>query len=245
MKEHINDAIKLLKEQDINGCITGSCLLDYFEGQDIDLFTYDKSSFTKILYYMFYNPMFTILDPLEKHKFEQFTTEDKSSLDTLGLITIKFKYNLLVDVNVIYKKFNKTCFDVVSNFDLDIVTAAYDIKTGKTISLRESRGFEGTWNRWNSSFYKIDFWGTKRLLRQFERVVKYTQRGYNLSSVTDKYISIVEEILNTDNIYKTEKGNKYHNDNIEQFEIVLKILQAWKKELKMTPEQLLILKTLI
>lgn len=245
MKEHINNAIEILKKQDINGCITGSCLLDYFEGQDIDLFTYDKSSFTKLLFFMYYNPMFTILDPLEKHKFEQFTNEDKSSLDTLGLITIKFKYNLLVDVNVIFKKFNKTCFDVVSNFDLDIITTAYDIKTGKTISLRESQGLEGTWNRWNPAFYKVDFWGTKRLLRQFERVVKYTQRGYDLSSVTDKYISIVEEIVDTENIFKTEKGNKYHNDNIEQFEIVLKILKAWKKELTMTPEQLLILKTLI
>lgn len=245
MKEHINNAIEILKKQEINGCITGSCLLDYFKGQDIDLFTYDKSSFTKLLFFMYYNPMFTILDPLEKHKFEQFTNEDKSSLDTLGLITIKFKYNLLVDVNVIFKKFNKTCFDVVSNFDLDIITTAYDIKTGKTISLRESQGLEGTWNRWNPAFYKVDFWGTKRLLRQFERVVKYTQRGYDLSSVTDKYISIVEEIVDTENIFKTEKGNKYHNDNIEQFEIVLKILKAWKKELTMTPEQLLILKTLI
>ena len=245
MKEHIDNAIELLKKQEINGCITGSCLLDYFEGQDIDLFTYDKASFTKLLWFMYYNPMFNILDPLEKHKFDEFTNEDKSSLDSLGLITIKFKYNLLVDVNVIFKKFNKTCFDVVSNFDLDIITTAYDIKTGKTISLRESTGKKGTWNKWNSTFYKCNFWGTKRLLRQFERVVKYTQRGYDLTSVTDKYIEIVEEIILTDNFYKSEKGNKYFEDTIEQFEIVLKILKVWKKDLVITPEQLLTLKTLI
>lgn len=245
MKEHIDNAIELLKKQEINGCITGSCLLDYFEGQDIDLFVYDKSSFNKLLFFMYYNPMFNILDPLEKHKFDEYVDNDKSSLEQLGLITIKFKYNLLVDVNVVYKKFNKTCFDVISNFDLDIIAQAYDIKTGKTISLRETKGFEGTWNKWNPAFYKADFWSTKRLLRQFERVIKYTNRGYDLSSVTDKYIELIENILNIDNIYKTEKGTKYHNDNMEQFEVVLKILQAWKKDQKISEEALLTLKTLI
>lgn len=245
MKNHINDAIEILKKQEVNGCITGSCLLDYFEGQDVDLFVYDKSSFNKLLFFMHYNPMFTILDPLEQHKFDDYINNDKSSLEQLGLITIKFKYNLLVDVNVIFKKFHKNCFDVLSNFDLDIIATGYDIKTGKILSLRESIGNVGTWNRWNNSFYKPDFWSTKRLLRQFERVVKYTNRGYDLSSVTDKYIELVENIISTENFYKSEKGLKYFEDTIEQFEVVLKILKAWKKDLVMTPEQQLILKTLI
>ena len=245
MKEQIDTCVEILKKQEIEGCITGSCLLEYFEGQDIDLFTYDESSFTKLLWFMYYNPMFNILDPLELYKFKSFTNKNKSSLDKLGLITIKFKYNTCVDVNIIFKKFNKTCFDVISNFDLDIITTAYDIKTGKTISLRESTGNVGTWNKWNSSFYDFDFWGTKRLLRQFERVVKYTNRGYDLTSVTDKYIEIVEDVINTENVFKSEKGNKYHNDSIEQFEVVLKILKVWKKDLVMTPEQILILKTFI
>lgn len=194
---------------------------------------------------MHYNPMFTILDPLEQHKFDDYINNDKSSLEQLGLITIKFKYNLLVDINVIFKKFHKNCFDVLSNFDLDIITTGYDIKTGKILSLRESTGKVGTWNRWNNSFYKPDFWSTKRLLRQFERVVKYTNRGYDLTSVTDKYIELVENIISTENFYKSEKGTKYFEDTIDQFEIVLKILKAWKKDLTMTPEEQLILRTLI
>lgn len=245
MKKHIDDAIELLKKQDINGCITGSALLDYFPNQDIDVFCYDKSSFNKILFFMHYNSMFNILDPLELHKFNDYINNDKSSLENLGLITIKFKYNLLVDVNIVFKKFQKNCFDVLANFDLDLIAVGFDIKTGKTLSLRESVGAEGTWNKWNKSFYQPDFWSTKRLLRQFERVIKYTERGYDLTSVTDKYISIIEEIVASENVYKSEKGTKYFNDTIEQFECVLKILKVWKKELKMTPEQILTLKTLI
>lgn len=247
MKENFEKVIELLKKQDINGCITGSCMLGFTEkwNQDIDVFCYDEQSFIALLYFMKYNPMFLILDPLEKNKFEEYTKNNKSSLDSIGLISVKFKYNMLVDVNVIFKKFNKTSFDVVSNFDLDIVAIAYDIKTQKTLNLRETTGMKGTWNRWNPSFYKTEFWSTKRLLRQFERVVKYTERGYDLTEVTDKYIELVEEIVKQENFYKTEKGSKYFMDTIEQFETVLKILKVWKRDLKMTPDQLLTLKTLI
>lgn len=245
MKQHIDGAIEILKKQDINGCITGSCLLGEFEGQDIDVFVYDKPSFNKLLFYMHYDSMFTILDPLEQHKFQEYIDTDRSSLKQLGLITIKFKYNLLVDVNIVYKEFHRTIFDVLSNFDMDIIATGYDIKTQETISLRQTTGLKGTWNKWNTSFYKSDFWSIKRLLRQFERVIKYTERGYDLTSVTDKYIQIVEDIISKENYYKTEKGTKFYNDTIEQFEVVLKILQAWKKEGVMTKTELLTLKTLI
>lgn len=245
MKEQIDNAIELIKKQDVNGCITGSILLDYFEGADIDIFMYDKSSFNKLLFFMHYNPMFTILDKLELHKFNEYINEDKSSLDSIGLITIKFKYNLCIDVNVVFKKFHKNIFDVLSNFDLDIIANGYDIKTGNYLSLRTTTGLEGTWNKWNTSYYKCNLWSCKRLLRQFSRVVKYTERGYNLETVTDKYISLIEEILSKDNIYKTEKGTLFHEKTQKEFEIVLKILQVWKVEKKMSPENLMVLQTLI
>ena len=247
MKEHLDNLLDIIKSQDINGCITGSCLLGYFPdwNQDVDVFVYDKSSFNKLLYFMHYNPLFQILDPLELHKFNEYINNDKSSLEQLGLITIKFKYNLLIDVNIIFKKHQSNCFDVISNFDLDIIAKGYDIKTKKTLDLRESEGSTITWNKWNTNFYTTDFWSIKRLLRQFERVIKYHNRGYNLDEVTNKYIEIIENIINTDNYYKSDKGIKYFDNTIDQFKVVLKILQAWNKDHKITEEELLILKTLI
>lgn len=245
MKKQIKSVIQLLKKQNIDGCITGSCLLDYFKGQDVDVFVYNKSSFNKLLFFMYYNSMFQILDPLEKHKFEEYIDHDKSSLKKIGLITIKFKYNTCIDVNITYKEFHHNLFDVISNFDLDIIARGYDIKTKQELNLRQSTGKKGTWNRWNKSFYSSDIWSIKRLLRQFERVVKYTERGYDLTSVTDKYIELVKDILSKENIYKTERGTKFFEDTTQQFEIVLKVLQTWKKKKKMSPEEILILKTLI
>ena len=80
---------------------------------------------------------------------------------------------------------------------------------------------------------------------QFERVIKYTQRGYDLSSLTDKYIELVTNILNMENFYKTEKGTTYFNESQEQFKIVLKILELWKRDLSITPEELTTLKSLM
>lgn len=245
MKEQVDNLVALLKLQPIEGCITGSVMLDYFDGADVDLFCYNEQSFIAMLYFMHYDKMFTILEPMELKKFTDFTKLGKSSLDSIGLVTIKFKYNLCIDCNVTFKKFHKNIFDVLSNFDMDIIATGYDIKTGKTLSLRETTGLEGTWNRWNTAFHKADLWSCKRLIRQFLRVIKYTERGYNLTSVTDKYISMIEEIINQENIYKTERGNDFYERTQKEFTVVLKILQIWKVEQKMTKEHQLILQTFI
>lgn len=245
MREQIENAINIIKELDVQGCITGSCLLDYYEGQDVDIFVYSETDLNQLLFFMLYTPMFQILDPLEKHKFEEYTKKGKSSLQKLGLITIKFKYNLCVDINIVYKKNKNSIFDVLTSFDLDIISQGYDIKTGRTLSLRETTGMNGTWNRWNKSFYSPDMWDTKRILRQFDRIIKYTNRGYNLSSVTDKYIEIVEEMLQIENFYKTERGTEFFERVNKEFTLVLDVLKVYKKEGIISQEGLTTLKTLI
>lgn len=248
MQTQFENAFNTIKElEKINACLAGSSMLGYKEGwnQDIDIFAYDEQSFTALLYFMHYNPMFTILDKLEQHKFEDYTRNRKSSLESFGVISIKFMYNLCIPINIVYKKFSTNIFNVLSSFDTDLIAQGYCLQTKQYLSLRKSTGVNVNWNVFNTTFYKTEFWSTKKLLRQFERNIKYHERGYNLDSVTDKYISIIEEIIQTENYYKTEKGSKYFEDNIETFEIALKILKVWKEKKQITPEQLSILKTLI
>lgn len=104
MKEQIDNVIEWIKGQPVKGCITGSCLLEYFEGQDVDVFMYDEKSFTKLLFAMHFNSMFTIIDPLEKWKFDQYINKNEDKFYKFGLITIKFTYNTCVTVNIILKK---------------------------------------------------------------------------------------------------------------------------------------------
>lgn len=248
MQTQFENAFNSIKKlENIDACIAGSSMLGYKEGwqQDIDIFAYDEPNFTALLYFAHYNPMFQLLDKLEQYKFENYTRNKKSSLDSIGVVSIKFMYNLCIPINIIYKKFSSNIFNVLSSFDTDLVAQGYCLQTKQHLSLRKSTGMNVTWNVFNTTFYKSDYWSVKRLLRQFTRNVKYHERGYDLSEVTEKYISLIEEILKQDNIYHTEKGTKFYTDTQEQFEVVLKILQKWKETLTMSPKNLLILKTLI
>lgn len=247
MKDNFEKLIALIKEQQLDACLTGSCMLGYQEGwnQDVDVFCYNQQSFTELLYFCKYHPMFTLLEPMEIHKLNQYTKENRSSLESIGLISIKFKYNLCIDFNIVYRKNNHNIFDVISGFDADVIAQGYCLRTKKTLSLRESIGNNLTWNKWCKAFYNSNQFDVKRILRQFDRICKYESRGYNCDGLLNKYIELVEDILKKDNIYLSEKGKDFYDRTCKEFTLVLKILQEYKKERKITPDQLLILKTLI
>ncbi len=248
MKQQFENLIELIKEQDnLDACITGSCVLGYQEGwnQDVDIFCYSEQSFTELLYFCHYNKMFTILQPLEKDKFTQYTKTKKSSLDNIGLISIKFTYNLCIPLNIVYRKNNRNIFDVISGFDCDLIAQGYCLRTKKELSLRESNGMTLTWNKWCKSFYQSNQFDVKRILRQFERLCKYKSRGYNCDELLDKYIDLTKDILSKDNIYTSEKGVSFYDRTQDEFNLALKILQEYKKVQEISPEALLTLKTLI
>ena len=127
MKNNINNAIEWLKnihtsEYNVRGCITGSCMLEYFEGQDVDLFVYDESSLRNVFYAMYFNNMFQILDPLEKWKFEEYDDRFSSS----GHLPKRdFVLKCLFDFNLF------ECFDDVASayvmiiFDADTTFKVY------------------------------------------------------------------------------------------------------------------------
>jgi hypothetical protein len=245
MKEQISNAVEFLKESDVHGCITGSCLLGYFEGQDVDVFLYNEGAFNKLLYCLYYNPMFLIIEPLEQWKFDEYTNKKQSTIDKFGLISIKFKYNMSVDVNVILKKGQNNIFDVLSAFDIDIITTGIDIKTKKTMSLRESTGNIAFWNKWNMAYYSKNEWDVKRILRQFERCIKYTKRGFDTTDIVDKYISIINDILSKDKVFVTERGSQYFDETQKEMKVALGIISIWRETQEITEEQLDILKSII
>ncbi len=241
MKKIIDSAISWISEQEVDGCITGSCLLDYYEGQDIDVFVYSEASFTKMLYCMHFNKMFQLIEPLEQWKFKEWTTAKKSSLHKLGLITIKFKYNLSVDVNLIYKTRDTNLFNVISNFDMDIICKGYDIKTKQYLDLSQNDSKIVHWNKWNTMFYAEDVWTVGRLLRQFERCIKYHNRGWNTDNVVIKYIELVDRLIEYNNIFKSANFDERLSVMKENGKLLKLLFQKWLEEHKLTEEELLLL----
>ena len=245
MKEQIDAVVEFIKQQPVKGCITGSCLLDYFEGQDVDVFLYNEKSFNKLLFAMHHNPMFTILDKLENWKFEQYINKDEATFKKFGLVTIKFLYNTCVPVNLILKKSCNNIFAVLSSFDIDIICKGYDIQTKKYLDLTGNNGRVANWNLWNPNFYSDELWQISRILRQLERCFKYHKRGYNTDKVVLKYIDMIGEIQEFQNIFSSENFDEKLKITQENTLIVKEICLLWLKTHEISDEQIELLKTKI
>lgn len=243
MKEHIDYVIEYLKKQPIKGCITGSCLLGYFEGQDVDLFVYDEKSFNKILFNLHYNDNFLILDPLEKWKLDQFLDKEYGNKARFGITTIKFMYNTCVPVNVILKKNSSNIFSVLSTFDIDIVAKGFDIETQQYLDLSENLpNKQATWNKWNTNFYDPELWAISRILRQLERVIKYHKRGYNTDLVVYKYIELIDRVQEFQNIFNSDNFSEKLKIRKNNTKIIKEICIKWLETHTISDETLELLK---
>jgi hypothetical protein len=248
MKEQQEKAIEYLKTLDVNACITGSALLDYFEGADIDLFAFDEAAFTKLLYTFKFNPMFTVLDKLEEWKIEDWCDSSyKQVIKKNGMVTVKFYWNLCIPINLVYKQKSNNIFSVLSSFDMSIICIAYDLKTKQTLDL--TNGSQETkiadWNRWNPNYYTKSPWSVGRLLRQLERCFKYFLRGYVTDSVVLKYRSILTEMLEYENIFNSSKVDEKIDSVKESSIIIIKIIDSWLDTHQISDEELLLLKETI
>jgi hypothetical protein len=243
MKENIEKVIEWIKRQPVKGCITGSCLLDYFEGQDIDVFLYDEKQFSKLLFAMYYSEDFTILDPLEKWKCEQYINNPSSDFKKFGLTTIKFHYNTCVEVNIIVKKNCHNIFSVLSSFDMDIISKGYDIQTKKYLDLSENLpGKKATWNKWNTSYYSFEIWEISKVLRQLQRCFKYHNRGYNTDLVVEKYIELIDEIQNFDNIFSSKNFDETLKVKKHNTKVLKDICKVWLETHTISDKQIELIK---
>ena len=249
MKEQLEGAIALIKTLDIEGCITGSALLDYFPDskQDVDVFVYSEAAFTKLLYTLKFNPMFLVVDKLEQWKMEDWCNSSyKGSIKKLGIVTIKFMYNMSIEVNIIYKEKNHSIFDVLSAFDLDIIAKGYDLKSKKVLDLSENNGSKKcTWNKWNKAFYSVNIWAVSRIMRQFERIVKYHNRGYDTDEVALKYKEILNGMLEYENIFDSQKVDEKVTSVKTNSKILIKIIDNWLEHHKISETELELLRTTI
>lgn len=239
MKEQIEQVVEWIKQQPIKGCITGSCLLDYYEGQDVDIFVYDEKSFNKLLFAMHYNSMFTIMDKLENWKFEQYINKNESTFYKFGLITIKFMYNTCIPVNIVLKKKCQDIFSVISSFDMDIICKGWDIETKQYLDLSNSKGDKiASWNRWNTVFYSSEIWQLSRILRQLERCFKYHKRGYNTDKVVLKYIELIGRLQEYESVFSSETFNEKLKITQANILIVKQICELWLKTHEITDKEL-------
>lgn len=244
MEENQKQAIQWIKDQKIKGALTGSCLLGYFEGSDVDFFAYSEAAFTQIFYAMYHNPMFQILDPLEKWKADKFIEKKLDNYGKTKLITIKFMFNTCIPVNIIYKNYCTDGYSVISSFDMDIVAKCYDTFIQQEIDLTygSTESKIASWNRHNQNFYNPELWQISRILRQLERIIKYHKRGYNTDALCIKYIELIDKVQEFQNIFNSNNFSEKLKVRKNNTKIVKKICETWLKTHNISDEELELLK---
>jgi len=235
MKENIKLAIEWLKEQPVRGVITGSCMLGYFDGQDVDIFVYDEKSFNKLIFAMYHSPKFQIKRYID-HTYDNY--------HKVGLLTLKFYFNTCIPVNVILKKSFNNIFGILSSFDLNIIAKGYDLETKQYLDLSGDSSTTKIcdWNKWNTTFYDPEMWEVNKLLRLLERLFKYHKRGYNTDAVALKYISLIDEILKLQDIFNSANYTEKLKVNKENLKVIKMICNKWLDTHEITEEQTELLK---
>jgi hypothetical protein len=256
MKEQFDNAIDIIKQQPIRGCITGSILLGFFpeRQQDVDVFVYDNSSFNFMFYKMYFSNQFVPLDEKEQKKIDRYIKGDDLGFYKIGVKSIKFLYNTCVPINLCIKKERggksrviDSAAQVLRSFDMDVVCQAYDILSKNTLDLTKDSLKTGivSWNTWNEDYYSENIWNSVRFFRQMERFIKYHGRVtyggvvLNTDLVAKKHIELIDKIQDYDNIHDNENVEKLK----ENTKIIKQVCIDWLNTHIFTEDQRAILST--
>lgn len=247
----ITEKLKQVQDEildtDIQGCITGSSLIDanfdmWDVTPDIDVFTYSPYAFVHAIdvieYKLGYQPGGDAIttDAGERWKASKARLSGRGTGD---LVTCKFRKDGIV-INVSNRKMQRSAMDVITNFDMSIVLQAIDIPSGTLIDFREAKakndvakiiGTRGgsTEVAVPNPFRSFDgtTWNAKKWLRQWDRVIKYANRGYDTLPMAKFYKHMIREITEGGCLFKTEKSKQNYEEFVKEFSELEVKIDVW------------------
>lgn len=232
-------AIKVLKQQDINGCITGSTLLEcdfnlWDKAPDIDIFVYTEQELIHAI---------SILEHKLGMKPGKGTTasnrQEEWKLDRLrkyGGTTKKFNLttasfyadmgdNHIIIVNVTNKKNCDNILQVLGSFDMSIIMRGYDIKNHFWLDLRTEPVNIAQPNLLRD--HDAELWTVSKWIRQWDRVIKYYNRGFDTRPMARFYLELIDEALSGGELFTTEKGKETYAQFAAEFLQVREVIKEW------------------
>lgn len=242
IKEQMNETIKLLKELDINGCITGSSMIngdyDNWESQpDIDLFVYARPQLQYAANMLIQVYGFKPLSDGERWKIDRlnnFERKKKMPVETLKVV----KDGIIV--NISYKEGKNNIFAVLASFDMSIIMVGYDIRKHVMLDLRCKNDMmvpEDPDNRWSNDInvakpnplrdQDVDMYGVEMWVRQFDRVIKYWNRGYDTRPMAEFYIKLIDGVLDKGKLFNTAKSEASYQEFVDTYEPLKHKMEEW------------------
>nr|DAG29645.1 MAG TPA: hypothetical protein [Caudoviricetes sp.] len=236
MKEKIYETQEELLKSSINGCITGSSMLsDDFDTwdsiPDIDVFVYGESQLVHAIDYMTmklgfvpgkYDESARAGEEWKVQRILEGRYRKKVPINTVSLIRDG------VTVNLTHKKNQTSVIDVISNFDMTIIMLGIDIPTGYTMDLRGPYKKTARPNPLRPVKYELV--NTSYWIRQFDRVMKYWNRGYDTRPMAKFYLDLIDKTLADGCLFKSDASQKMYDTFSNEFAEVHDKIDSWLKD---------------
>lgn len=245
LTQEIKDTIELLKELPINGCITGSSMIPeadfdaWTSKPDIDVFVYSDMQLLFVSTMLMTGYGFEPASKAEEKKLEWL--REGGINKKAPLTTIKVKNGDVV-VNLTWKKWKTSVVSVLASFDMSCIMIGYDIPFSWGIDMRtkDVKIFDDRENRWsddpnvsvpnpmrkqNADRYTAAMW-----VRQFDRVIKYWQRGVDTRPMAKFYVDLINEVIETGSVFQSEKDIAGYEEFVEMYAPLRDRMEQWLKD---------------
>lgn len=240
------DKIKVLidtvKTMPVNGCITGSCFLPTFDPEgwdtepDVDLFVYNEVQLARAItiaqYVLGMKPGKGTERSRrqEEWKIDRFLNDGQNK--RIHITTETFSLDGVM-LNITYKETKardrwipcSSVESVLKSFDMSIVMQGYDIQTHTFHDLRCGDPMVAVPNPLRR--HDCVSWTVRKWIRQFDRVVKYHNRGYDTRSVAKFYLEMIDECLDIGCLFDSEESKAAFDEFSKEFRNKKSDIETW------------------
>ena len=238
----IKETIEMLKQTDIDGCITGSSMLDedfdaWADVPDIDVFVYQPNQQLYAIDLLMFKHGFKPWSPGELWKINRI--KSRGMQKSAYLSTVKLMKDGVI-VNISYKTGKNNMFNVLSSFDMSIIMIGYDIKKHILLDLRcgwKDMVVEDCYGYWSDNprvavpnplrDQDVDMYGVEMWVRQFDRVIKYWNRGFDTRQMARFYIDSIDRVIRDGALFASDKSTAAYTAFVEEYGPMRDKMKAW------------------
>lgn len=249
LKEKVAAAIELVKTLPIDGCITGSCLLPNFDPEgwgttpDIDVFVFGENELVSAIEIARHGLGMTPGKGTERTR-----KQEEWKLNRLKQVGLNYKLGITtytfycdgVMLNLTFKqrKFHGRWIPildtpgVLQSFDMSIVMQGYDIKHHVLYDMRTGDPYVATPNPLRD--HDCVMWTVAKWVRQFDRVVKYYNRGFDTRPMAKFYLDMIDECIEAGCLFDSEESKEafesFSNEFLEKRATIADWYEAHKED---------------
>lgn len=242
IREKVASAIELVKTLPLDGCITGSCLLPGFDPEgwgtvpDIDVFVFGEDELVRATEIARHALKMTPGSGTERSRRQEEwklnRLRDAGLNYKIGITTYKFFCDgVILNFTFKQRKFHGRWVPildtpgVLQSFDMSIVMQGYDIKHHVLYDLRVGEPNVAIPNPLRD--HDCVMWTVAKWVRQFDRVVKYYNRGFDTRPMAKFYLDMIDECIDAGCLFDSEESKEAFDSFSQEFLEKRAVIADW------------------